>query len=481
MPVFCRKLERRVLGVLVFASSMLGAQPTTSGAIQPIASLRLRAESWDWFDAGPEGRYELGHALARAGATQRSGAWQWRVEAVASVMLGLPSDAVRPAPAGQLGLGGTYYAANDQKTTVAAVFVRQAWLRWARNGHAVRAGRFEFGDGMERAPRDATLSALKAQRMGQRLIGPFGFSAVQRAFDGAHYSIDRGAGNFTALAVRPTAGAFRAEAQEGLRVDLAYAAYSRGRVRAATEMDVRFFGMWYADHRGTIPTDNRALAARQGDRNDIRVATIGGHWLATRRVGRATIDGLAWGALQGGDWGSQDHGAGAVAIEGGLQHAALPWSMWLRGGWLRTSGDANAADRRHGTFFQVLPTARVYARFPFYNLMNSSDLFVNGSVKPTKAVGMRGGVHAIALTEATDLWYLGGGAFDDRAFGYVGRPSNARKSLAHVADLSVSWQATPHIAVELYGAAALGGKVVSRIYDGSRYARLLFLETTLTR
>jgi len=62
---------------------------------------------------------------------------------VASLILGLPSDAVRPAPAGQLGLGGTYYyAANDQKESVAGVFVRQAWLRWARNGHAVRAGRF---------------------------------------------------------------------------------------------------------------------------------------------------------------------------------------------------------------------------------------------------------------------------------------------------------------------------------------------------
>lgn len=481
MPIWCRPSERRLLVASLLATSSLGAQSPASSAIQPVASVRLRAESWDWFDAGPEGRYGLGHALARVGATQRTGAWQWRVEAGASLITGLPSDAVRPAPAGQLGLGGTYFAANGQKESVSAIFLRQAWLRWARNGHAVRAGRMDFSDGVERAPKDATLSALKAQRVGQRLIGIFGFSAVQRAFDGAHYTIDHGATNFTALAVRPTAGAYRAEAQEGLNVDLAYAAFSRGRVRSSSEMDVRLFGMWYADRRSTIPSDNRPLAVRQADRGDIRVATIGGHWAATRRVGRATIDGLAWGAVQTGDWGAQAHGANALALEGGVQHASLPWALWLRGGWLRASGDATASDARHGSFFQVMPTPRVYARFPFYNLMNSSELFVTVAAKPRRTVGLRGGVHALSLTEPNDLWYLGGGAFDGRVFGYVGRPSNGAASLATVADLSVTWQATPHVGVEFYGATARGGDVISRIYNGSRSARFFYLETTLTR
>jgi len=31
------------------------------------------------------------------------------------------------------------------------------------------------------------------------------------------------------------------------------------------------------------------------------------------------------------------------------------------------------SDDQHNTFFQVLPTPRVYARFPFYNLMNNKD------------------------------------------------------------------------------------------------------------
>lgn len=486
MLVYRRMLRRRLPGALLLsssllASSLLGAQPSTSGAVQPIASLRLRAESWDWFDAGREGRYELGHALARVGATQRTGPWQWRAEAAAVYLAGLPGDAVKPAPAGQLGLGGTYYAANDRKTAVGGAFVRQAWLRWTRNGHAVRAGRFEFSDGLERAPKDPTLAAVKAQRIGQRLVGSFGFSPVQRAFDGVHVALDRGATNVTALLMRPTAGAFRVEAQEGLKVDMAYAAVSRGRVRAGSEMDVRLFGLWYADRRGTVPTDNRSLASRQADRGRVEVLTVGGHLAATQRIGRATIDGLAWGAVQTGDWGTQDHGANALALEGGVQHTSLPWSLWLRGGWLRTSGDATASDSRHGSFFQVMPTPRVYARFPFYNLMNSSELFVTAFAKPARTLALRSGVHALSLTSSRDLWYLGGGAFDDRVFGYVGRPSSGSASLASVADLSVAWQLTPRIGVELYGAVARGGDVISRTYGGSRYGRFVYLETTLTR
>ena len=462
---------------------MLDAQapaPSSTG-IEPILSLRLRAESWDWFDAGTEGRYGLGHAFARFGATQRSAAWQWRLEGAAVALIGLPTDAALASPQGALGLGAVYYAANAQETSPSSIFLRQAWLRWTRDGHAIRGGRFEFGDGLERTPRDPSLAALKAQRIGQRLVGSFAFSPVQRAFDGAQYSYDRGATNLTAVAMRPTAGAFSVDAQEGLNVNLAYASASHGRVGDTGEIDARLFGLWYSDRRGTVPVDNRALAARQADRGDINVVTIGGHLIGNRRVGDATIDGLVWGAVQVGEWGTLDHGATAIAVEGGVQHASFPWSLWLRGGWLHTSGDGDAADARHGSFFQVLPTPRLYARFPFYNLMNSSELFVTASAKPARSVGMRAGVHAVSVAETADLWYLGGGAFDQTTFGFVGRPSSGASSLAAVIDLSVSWQVRPKIALELYGAAARGGDVVSRIYDGNRNGGFLYVETTFTR
>jgi len=51
-------------------------------------------------------------------------------------------------------------------------------------------------------------------------------------------------------------------------------------------------------------------------------------------------------------------GAGMVDLEGGYQPKILPaLKPWLRGGYYYGSGDGNPNDNRHGTFFQILPTA----------------------------------------------------------------------------------------------------------------------------
>ena len=49
---------------------------------------------------------------------------------------------------------------------------------------------------------------------------------------------------------------------------------------------------------------------------------------------------------------------------------------WLRAGYLYASGDSDAADDRHGTFFQMLPSSRKYALSSVYAQMNLHDLFV---------------------------------------------------------------------------------------------------------
>lgn len=473
---------------LAIAGAGAAAQGTTPGTtasgadrVRLSATLRGRAESWDWFDAGAEGEYSYAHLLARISAAQTKGAWQWRVEGAVPMLIGLPDDAIRPAPAGQLGLGATLYAANDAQRSVARVFIKQAFVRWGRGAKSLRAGRFEFSDGAERAASDPTLAAVKAQRLSQRLIGPFGFSAVGRSFDGVHATAPLAIGTLTVAAMRPTAGAFRVDGQPGLNVDVAYAAWAAGARSNTGEHDLRLFGLWYRDARGTVPTDNRAAAARAADRGDISVVTLGGHWAAVHKAGRAKFDAMAWGAWQGGSWGAQDHDANALALEGGVQHAAVPWSAWLRAGWLRSSGDATANDGRHGTFFQALPTPRVYARFPFYNMMNSTESFVTLQAKPHARVTLRVGAHDLRLTESTDQWYLGGGAFDSRVFGFTGRPSGGATALARVMDASIAWQPHARLAIELYGASARGSAVARNAFNGSRDARFVYLETTLSR
>lgn len=100
----------------------------------------------------------------------------------------------------------------------------------------------------------------------------------------------------------------------------------------------------------------------------------------------------------------------AFDVEGGYQWAGLPLKPWLRGGYFLGSGDDNAADARHETFFQVLPTVRLYAKFPFFNLMNLSDAFAQLIVTPSQAIRVGIDFHHLSLAEAGDLFYAGAGA-----------------------------------------------------------------------
>ena len=98
----------------------------------------------------------------------------------------------------------------------------------------------------------------------------------------------------------------------------------------------------------------------------------------------------------------------------------MPWSPWLRAGYDQSSGDDDPSDGEHHTFFQVLPTARRYAQFPFFNLMNTQDTFVQMIVKPHPRATLRTDWHWLRLTEKKDLWYAGGGATNDDVFGFFG-------------------------------------------------------------
>ena len=168
----------------------------------------------------------------------------------------------------------------------------------------------------------------------------------------------------------------------------------------------------------------------------------GGDVLATAPVGAGEFDFVAWGALQNGNWGALEHRAGAADAEGGFKFTKVASSPWIRGGFFRATGDNNPLDGKHNTFFQLLPTPRGYARFPFYNLMNSKDQFVQLIDKPTKRLVLRSDLHWLQLTSGKDLWYQGGGAFDNKVFGYVGRPGNGHSNFASVADISADFQAT---------------------------------------
>lgn len=460
-----------------------GLSAQTPAPVTPILSLRLRAESWDWFDTGAAGRYAFGAAHARAGLAQERARLAWRLELAAPLLIGLPEDATLAAPAGALGLGANYAAANGGRRDVAGLFVKQAFVRFGRTGTTARSlakvGRFEFADAGEFAPRDPRLAALRQQRITQRLLGTFGFTHGQRSFDGVELAHRAPIGSVTALVMRPTTGVFDVDGSGSLPVDLVYAAWNRQAGSADAPADVRLFALQVEDRRGATPTDSRPVAVRAAAAKHVGVTTLGGHFIQRATFGAVDADLLVWGARQAGRWGGLAHRAGALAVESGVRVTRAWGSPSLRLGVARSSGDDDPTDATHGTFYQALPTPRAYAPFPFYNMQNSRETFVTLEGAPRAGVVVRLGARSLRLAEPADLWYVGGGAYERRTFGYAGRPSGGNTGLGSSVDFSVDWRISSHLSISAYAARASGGPVTYATYGGRERSTFAFLETTL--
>jgi len=471
-----------VLGISVSVRLRAQAQPSshsaTSSWIQFSGSLRVRSETWDWFKTpAAESDYTFFAYLLRLSVSQRRQKWEWQVEFAQPLLANLPGNSVAPPPQGQLGLGASYFAANNDSTPV-GLFLKQGFVKangvFGDKPSSLRFGRFEFADGAETLPRDPTLAALKRSRIAHRLVGDFGFSHVGRSLDGVQYVRATPGMNFTFVAARATSGVFQVNGWGELDTDIFYAAITRP-VGKQSPGEWRIFALGYHDGRPVLKTDNRSAAARAGDHHNIRITSLGGDYLQTFKIGSATLDALVWGVGQIGHWGMLDHQAGAIAVEGGIQ-PRLKLKPWLRGGYFYGSGDGNPHDGSHGTFFQVLPTPRIYARFPFYNLMNNQDLFAEIIVRPHPKWAIRSDAHFLRLSSSHDLWYAGGGAFQPTTFGYVGRPSSGSRSLANAYDLSVDYQVNPHIALTGYYAGATGRTVIGQIYPWGKKGQFAYAE-----
>jgi hypothetical protein len=447
------------------------------------SSLRSRVYSWNWFGDTPNGEYTYSGSLFRFGLTESRKTLDWQVEFAVPALVDMPAGAVMPAPFGQLGLGGSYAAANGGSTNSSSIFLKQGNFRikglGGIAGQSIKAGRMEFIDGSEVTPAHGTLAALKRDRIAQRLLANFGWTDVQRSLDGAQYVLSMPKLNITAVAARPTEGVFQVSGWDELKINVFYGALT-GQHGKYAATDWRVFVLGYRDYRsGVVKTDNRAAAIRNADADSIDIGTYGGHVLQILPTATGPVDLLFWGALQSGTWGTQTHRAGAFAAEAGWQPALLKQiKPWIRGGYDFGSGDGNAADGTHSTFFQVLPTPRIYARTPFYNMMNSEDAFAELILRP-KRVTVRSDIHVLRLAEPADLWYSGGGAFQATTFGYTGRPSNGESTLGTLYDVSADVTLTPHVGVGGYVGYAAAGLVTQAIYTSGNAVHLAFLELNL--
>jgi hypothetical protein len=455
----------------------------TLGRLDISVNWRTRAEGWYWFE-GPTGNsdYGLWNSLLRVGIGQTGEQFDWFLEGEQPSILGLPDTAVVAAPQGQLGLGGSYYAANNNHTNVANGFVKQAFVNFKNLGPArLKLGRFEYFDGLEVLPKDPLLATVIQTRIASRLISNFAFTAVQRTFDGVQLSANSGQNNFTFFGARPTQGVYQVKGMDELDVDTYYGAYTRSVTTQRSAGELRVFALGYIDHRTLVlKTDNRPTPIRAADLGKIEIATWGADYAHVfNTTGAGKFDFLVWGALQTGSWGNLAQRAGAFVGEAGWQAPVKVLKPWFSVGYSYGSGDGNPNDSRHGTFFQALPTPRQYARFPFYNMMNNEDWYGTLNVRPVSKLALRSEAHALRLANAADLWYSGGGAFQPKTFGYTGRPSNGNRGLANVWDLSADYQITRSFSTTLYYGRAWGKGVISAIYPKDANGQLIFLETNL--
>ena len=174
--------------------------------------------------------------------------------------------------------------------------------------------------------------------------------------------------------------------------------------------------------------------------------------------------------MQTGRWGTQTQRAYAFDFEGGFQPAILPkLKPWIRAGYTMGSGDGNPNDNTHETFFQILPTPRPYARFPFFNMMNTEDAF-GGSDSAAALEGDHFERVPLAASHErrTTSGIRAAARIQPWTFGYTGRAASGQRSLGNLYDTSVEYRANRHMTLTAYLGYAQGLAAMQQIYPAGK-------------
>jgi hypothetical protein len=123
-----------------------------------------------------------------------------------------------------------------------------------------------------------------------------------------------------------------------------------------------------------------------------------------------------------------------------------------------------------------LPTPRPYARFPFFNMMNTEDRFGTLVLRPHAKVTVSSEFHSLRLSSAKDLWYSGGGVFQPWTFGYTGRSASGRRSLGNLYDTSIEYRATRRVMFTGYVGYTQGLATMEQIYPQGKNGKFGYLE-----
>ena len=467
--------------MLLAATAEAQNQPAPSSATSWTVRDWTRVEMWRFFEP-PNGGGNNDYAFVANrlfGSVQRTAPAYDLTAALQYVQFGgLPSDAVGPGP---LGTGAVYYA-HAGRSDSRQVYLRYANVRFKRlvPRTTIQVGRMPYASGGEAASENSKIEAVRSQRAAARVIGEFGWSIYQRAYDGVRVDSASRRWAATGFAFHPTQGGF--EDAAGLmmpRVTVFGAAVTVNAVGETPSIQYQGFAYRYRDTRAVTQrpdnTGRSAVAANVGI-NTFGVAIVAA---PPSRDGRQW-DGLVWTAVQTGSWYEQTQRAASIALEAGHQWTRTRWQPWLRGGYLYASGDGEPSDNRHGTFFAMLPTVRQYAQSALYSQMNNTDLFAQLLTRPRANMNVRLDWHRVGLATSSDGWYYGSGATQEHGtiFGFATRPSFGATHLGTIGEGSVDYAIAPHWSVNGYLAVARAGGVVTPAFAGHTL-RFAYLENVL--
>ena len=375
----------------------------------------------------------------------------------------LPANAIGP---GALGSGAFYFAASGVRYSYQLYLSELNLVAKSSDRHfSARLGRMRFASGAEVTSANANLEMLKRDRLHSRMVGQFESSLYERRFDGLRADWDRSSWHVSSSILLPTQGGYEESANLTMpKVQLANVSLTRQGRASESQLFVHA----YRDRREVnARPDNSGLLARVAD---VSVAAIGGSHAALIETGAGELDVIAWFAGEFGDWYGQEHRAASAVAEVGHHWMRARMQPWLRGGYLFASGDGDATDSRHTTFFQMLPSSRKYALSSVYTQMNLRDAFVQALFEPGRGVKARIEGHRLDLANAQDRWYYGSGATASNGnfFGFSGRASSNQTALGTVVEGTVDVPIRRYWSVNAYVGSMWGGRVVRGLFESGR-------------
>lgn len=396
----------------------------------------------------------------------------------------LPDDAVG-SPGGALGLGAAYFGHN-RTTSPDSLYVKYLNVgasNIAGSGISATIGRFDYGTGLEKMSGNAKIDWLKTVRLDARVIGGFGWSLFQRSFDGVKLAWDNDKGRLSVAGFRPTQGGFESDANKHISdINVISSAYTTNPNVLIPNSELQLFHYYFEDKREVgARVDNSGLSSLSGFQ-DIDIHNLGGHIAGAKNTENGVVDWLVWGIYQTGNWFGQDHAAYGIATELGFQFTGLAWKPWIRLGAYHGSGDDDANDNTHGTFYQMLPTTRKYTFTTSNNLMNNTDYFIQLLLSPLPNLSLRTDVHLLGLAESADRWYQGAGATQSRGTiqGFGGRASGGDDSLGTSVEFTASYQVSKDINLTAFYGHVFGNNVIQNNFADDEDLDFFFVEAAVS-